>query len=81
MVKSYYSESMLFQCVRLEGLPLVYVLLMGATGVGGLGPQFLWRGFLTGYLGIRKAIKRQTKPHDGKGTGQEIQVSSLFFWP
>ena len=40
MVKSYYSESMLFQCVRLEGLPLVYVLLMGATGVGGLGPQF-----------------------------------------
>lgn len=63
---------MLFQCGRLEGLSLPYVSIVRATGVGRI-----WGGEGVGGAlgvvfsrfigGIRKAIKRRTNPHDGKG--------------
>lgn len=51
MVKSYYSESMLFQCVRLEGLPLAYVSLVGTTGVGRIGAPIFMEGVSYGLFG------------------------------
>lgn len=68
---------MLFQCGRLEGLHLPYVSLVRATGVGRLSGG---RGS-HGLLGIRKAIKRRTNPHDGKGyEGNRSRYPTIEFF-
>ncbi len=75
---------MLFQCGRLEGLHLPYVSLVRATGVGRLSGG--GRGWCCGrgshgLLGIRKAIKRRTNPHDGKGyEGNRSRYPTIEFF-